>query len=217
MVHMLICCIRDRQFKVRILASSRQSMTHAQDSVIPYPCKTVTSAVDKNSCVPRLIGAPPLRANLSRPPVPSRTALKTMASVIPTNPAFLADMAKLKTADLTAPPDLTLVMIPFRINSQTAGTPTMTVGLKALISPTQFRTEVSVRVLTVPYPIGACSSVGQPLFCVAKDQTECTYSDIEHAHLDSELEDMLRKTQESNQAQIAIRAQVRLERTARGR
>lgn len=36
------------------------------------------------------------------------------------------------------------------MSSQTAGTPMRMVGRKARMSPTQFRTDVSVRVLTVP-------------------------------------------------------------------
>lgn len=46
--------------------------------------------------------------------------------------------------------DSTCRMMPFLTNSQTPGTPTMTVGANSRMSPLQLRTEVSVRVLALP-------------------------------------------------------------------
>lgn len=53
--------------------------------------------------------------------------------------------AQLKMRSL--PPARTLARMPLRICSHTAGTPHMSVGLNARMSPTQLRTELSVKVL----------------------------------------------------------------------
>src|ERR1700761_8237972 len=102
------------------------------------------------------IGPPPLKQIRSLPPVASRTFLNTTASKTPTpgrlfsSSQLLAARAPQKRFLVIAPPALTLVMIPFLTVSQTAGTPTKTVGLNSLMSPLQFRTLASESVRKLP-------------------------------------------------------------------
>src|ERR1700761_5257627 len=105
------------------------------------------------------IGPPPLKAIRSRPPVASFSFLNTTASRMPApgkpddRSICLRDMAPQNMFLTMNEPALTFARMPFLTLSHTAGTPIRIVGRNSRMSPLQFRTEVSDRVLGLPYPI----------------------------------------------------------------
>jgi hypothetical protein len=96
-----------------------------------------------------------LNAIRTRPPVAALTLDKTNLSTswARIGMLFLSGfkyMAPLKTAFVIELPKLILEIMPLRMVSHTANTPPIIESRKALISPLQFRTDASVRVLTRP-------------------------------------------------------------------
>lgn len=76
--------------------------------------------------------------------------------------------------------------------------PVMMVGPNARMSPTQLRIEVSVKVLTVPYPIGTCSTtltVSDPSSHSAgkarrRKRAGLTYAGVEDRELERQFKDV---------------------------
>ena len=112
----------------------------------------------QSSWVSRLIAAPPVNAISSQLPVAALTIdkMKLSASCARTG----TYIALLKISFVIGLPELTRATMPLRMLSHTAGTPTITEGEKALISPLQFRTGLdgpcmSCRRISLPTPQGS--------------------------------------------------------------